>query len=72
MKTLSTAEEVVEYGGGVRPDWFKESSEALVPFINEKNSCRERILQNYIPSMRREFHKCQCAVKAGVDKARED
>jgi len=34
MKTLSAAEEDVEYGGRVQPDWFKESSEVLVSLID--------------------------------------
>jgi len=70
IKTLSAAEEFVEYGGRVQ---FKEISEVLVPLIDEKNSCSERMIQNDIPTMRREFCKCQCAVKAAVDKVyRED
>ena len=65
MKTslLSAAEEVVGYGGRVQPDWFMESSEILIPLIDEKNACRERLLQNYVPSVRKEFCKCQCAVR---------
>jgi len=60
MKTslLSATEEVVGYGGRVQPDWFKECSEILIPLIDEKNTCRERLLQNDVPSVRREFHKC--------------
>jgi len=40
-----------------------ESSEILIPLIDEKNACRERLLQNYVPSVRKEFCKCQCAVR---------
>ena len=38
----------------------------LTPLIDEKNVCRERTLQNYIPS--RIFGKCQRAVKASLEK----
>ena len=57
--------------GTVQRDWFMESSEILIPLIDEKNACRERLLQNDVPFVRREFRKCQCAVKAAVDRARE-
>jgi len=43
----------------------------LIPLIDEKNACRERLLQNDVPSVRREFCRCQRAVKAAVDRARE-
>jgi len=43
-----------------------------MPLIDKKNACRKRMLQSNIPSLRQEFCKCQCIVKAAVDKAKED
>ena len=72
MKTslLTAPEEVVGHGSRMQSDWFKECSEVLTPLIDEQNACRERML--HIPSLRREFRKCQHTVKVAVDKARED
>ena len=39
---------------------------------NYKNTYRKRMLQNDIPLLMREFHKCHVVVKAAMDKARED
>ena len=69
---LVAAEEVVGYGGRVQPDWFQKSSGNLMPLIDVKNVCRQRMLQNNIPPLRRGFRKCQHAIKAVVDKAREN
>jgi len=35
-----------------------ENFEILIPLIDEKNACRERLLQNDVPSVRKQFHKC--------------
>ena len=63
---LAVSEKVVGYGGRVQPDWFQESSEILM------NACRKKMLQSDIPPLRQEFCKYQCAVKAAVNKDRED
>ena len=44
----------------------------LIPLIDAKNACRRWLLENDIPSLRREFRRSQHVVKAAVDNAREE
>lgn len=69
---VEAAEEAVGRGRRKHPEWFEESSEALMPLIEAKNWAHQRALHSNTIADRKEFRRHQRLVKRAVDKANED
>ena len=69
---VTVAEESVGRGKRKQPEWFEESSELLVPLIEAKNEAQLKALRSNTTANRKIFRRHQRAVKAAVDKAKED
>lgn len=69
---VSAAEEAVGRGRRKHPEWFKESSDTLLPLVEAKNRAHQKVLQSNATADRKEFRRHQRLVKRAVDKAKED
>ena len=67
----SATESAIGRSSRRQPDWFAESIDILMPLVEAKNASQKRMLQTNSTADRKAFRRCQRAVKAAVDEAKE-